>query len=32
VNALVARFTNLKQKSAAEIASLYDFTIRGVTD
>ena len=31
VDALVARFTNLAQKSPEEIASLYDFKIRGLT-
>jgi 2-methylcitrate dehydratase len=32
VAALVARFTNLAQKSQNEIASLYDFKIRGLAD
>jgi 2-methylcitrate dehydratase len=31
VYALVTRFTNLAQKSPGEIASLYDFRIRGLT-
>jgi 2-methylcitrate dehydratase len=31
VDSLVARFTNLKQKSAEEISDLYNFTIHGVS-